>query len=144
MGILSNIGGLGDIAKSVDNIIDGVITNDEERLTLKKELYEIITNYGTAIANIQGEVLKIEAQGSKLQRNWRPIVMLSFAFLVIYEYFISPVCGFPSAGLPEKFWSLLEIGLGGYVIGRSAEKIVSSVTDKVDIIPQRLRRNGKK
>jgi len=27
---------------------------------------------------------------------------------------------------PDKLWSLLQIGVGGYVIGRSAEKIAES------------------
>jgi hypothetical protein len=30
--------------------------------------------------------------------------------------------------LENEFWELLKIGIGGYVVGRSAEKIAKSVT----------------
>lgn len=35
--------------------------------------------------------------------------------------------------LKPEFWELLKLGLGGYVIGRSAEKIANSVTKNVDL-----------
>jgi hypothetical protein len=32
--------------------------------------------------------------------------------------------------LPDKLWNLLTIGVGGYVVGRSAEKIAESYAKK--------------
>jgi hypothetical protein len=29
--------------------------------------------------------------------------------------------------VPERLWSLMQIGIGGYIVGRSAEKIVPQV-----------------
>jgi hypothetical protein len=49
----------------------------------------------------------------------RPITMITFLFLVVMDSF-----GQLSFRLSGNAWLLLQIGLGGYVIGRSGEKIV--------------------
>ena len=61
-----------------------------------------------------------EAGGqSWLQRNWRPLTMLAFLVLVIADSF-----GLLAFRLSAEAWQLLQIGLDGYVVGRSVEKIV--------------------
>jgi hypothetical protein len=75
------------------------------------------------------DIVKAEAQGeSWLQRNWRPILMLTFAGLIVARWF-----GVAAPNLTEseylKLWSIVELGLGGYVIGRSAEKIAPVIAD---------------
>lgn len=59
--------------------------------------------------------------------------MLAFASIVVYNNFIAPAFNLPNSVLQPQFWSLLEIGIGGYVIGRSVEKITDKVTDKIDL-----------
>ena len=60
-----------------------------------------------------------EAGGqSWLQRNWRPLTMLCFLFLVMADSF-----GLLTFRLSAEARGLLQIGLGGYVVGRSVEKI---------------------
>ena len=54
--------------------------------------------------------------------------MLAFGFIVIYVKFIGPLFGLAIPELENEFWELLKIGIGGYVVGRSAEKIAKSVT----------------
>lgn len=65
-----------------------------------------------------------------LQRSWRPLVMLVFAFIVLYSKVIAPLFNLPIAPLEPQFWTLLELGLGGYVIGRSLEKIAKHTNFK--------------
>ncbi|MCG8410659.1 MAG: holin family protein, partial [Bacteroidales bacterium] len=91
----------------------------------------------TELQNAQRDIILAEAKGNWLQRSWRPIVMLSFTFVVLYAYFLQPAF-FPNSvdvknALPSEFWQLLNIGVGGYVIGRSAEKISTNVTKNADI-----------
>ena len=136
--ILSKI--TGSVVESAGNAVDSLITNDEERLTLKARLNEIITDFGKTLVNAQKDVLTTELSGSKLQRNWRPLLMLTFGGIIVYEYFFASVFNLPKSNLPADFWELLKIGLGGYVVGRSAEKITTTLTDKMDIIPRRKRR----
>lgn len=122
-----------DVTQSIGQVIDQVVTNDSERLQAKNELTKIVTNSLTDLAKEQKEVLVTELNGNKLQRNWRPIVMLMFAFIVVYAKFIAPAFGLPNAELEPYFWNLLEIGLGGYVIGRTVEKVAGKVTQNIDL-----------
>ena len=128
-------GGISEAVNSVGSVIDNLTTSDEERAKAKKEITEVISTLSTNIAESQKEVLVTEMQGNWLQKSWRPILMLAFGFIICYRYFLGPTFHLPVADLPVNFWNLLEVGLGGYVIGRSAEKIVTSVTDNMDKLP---------
>jgi len=61
-----------------------------------------------------------------LAATWRPIVMLTFAGLIVARWM-----GWSAPGIGEaevlKLWSIVELGLGGYVIGRTAEKIAPTL-----------------
>ena len=139
MSILTSI--FSDSAKDILNeggkIVDSLTTNTEDKLNAKNELTNIVLTSLNKIQNAQKEIIMSETQGTKLQRSWRPIVMLAFAFIVVYAYFIEPaflsVENPISATLKPEFWELLKLGLGGYVIGRSAEKIAGTVTKNTDI-----------
>ncbi len=79
---------------------------------------------------IQGraQVVTAEAKSeSILARNWRPITMLSFVLLIAAHWL-----GLTSDALTEGevilVLEIVKVGLGGYVIGRSAEKIVREGT----------------
>jgi hypothetical protein len=48
--------------------------------------------------------------------------MLTFLVQVVLD-----TLGIGNLKLPNEAWALLKIGLGGYVIGRSAEKIVPTL-----------------
>lgn len=113
-------GGLKEILGGVDNLI----TSKEER----GQVTALLTEKITSLLSIQANIVKEEMKGNWLQKSWRPLIMLSFGFIIFYHYFLSQVFGLPVIDLPDKFWSLLEIGMGGYVIGRSAEKIIGSVS----------------
>lgn len=64
------------------------------------------------------------------KRNWRPITMLTLLVLVVCDSF--GLLKFRlSNEVPQKardkLWTLLQIGLGGYVVGRTGEKIVEKI-----------------
>jgi hypothetical protein len=56
--------------------------------------------------------------------------MLTFVTLIVARWF-----GWAAPELNEaeylKLWSIVELGLGGYVIGRSVEKIAPAIADAV-------------
>ena len=120
----------GNLGNAIKGILDKVITTDKERLEAQQKIDETLSTYGQSIIESASKVVQTEAQGGKLQRNWRPIIMLMFGFIIIYEYFISSIFNLPKSNLPEQFWYLLELGMGGYVVGRTAEKITNSLTNK--------------
>ena len=59
-------------------------------------------------------------------------MMLTFVFIVANNYILVPYANlfFPSTSLelelPESLFELLKIGVGGYIFGRSGEKMVES------------------
>ena len=127
----------GEVGNMVSGVLDKVITKESDKLNAKNELTAIVMGKLTEVASFQRDVLVTELKGNKLQKNWRPIVMLTFAFIIVCHYFFFPVLGLwyemPVLELPENFWGLLKIGLGGYVIGRSVEKVAGTVTKNVDM-----------
>jgi 1,4-dihydroxy-2-naphthoate octaprenyltransferase len=68
-------------------------------------------------------VIVAEAQsGSWLTRSWRPITMLTFLWLIVSYWYGWHAANLSDALVGELF-TIIKIGLGGYVIGRSGEKI---------------------
>ena len=113
-------------------LVDEVHTSDEERLKLKAKIFEMqsalaskMMDYEARLLEAKTQVITAEAQGASwLQRSWRPITMLTFLFLVVADTF-----GLTEFRLAQEAWVLLQIGLGGYVVGRSAEKVIPKVTE---------------
>lgn len=130
MSILSFVS---SIFKPAAELVDDLVTSKEEKLQLKKEIMKIeneltkkIVEYESQLLESQSSILKAESTGhSWLQRNWRPITMLTFLVLVVFDSF-----GVLKNPLAKEAWLLLQIGLGGYVVGRSAEKIIPGFTKK--------------
>jgi hypothetical protein len=114
--------------ESIGKAIDDNVTNKEERMILKNEAFKIFTEISSKAIEMQGAIIQSEAKGNWLQRSWRPILMLSFGFIIIYSKFISQVFGLTAPDLEPQFWQLLQWGVGGYVIGRSGEKIANNLT----------------
>ena len=121
-----------DTIDSVGNVLDKVITNNGEKSQAKKELTEVVLNSLTRIAEVQGEVIMTEMKGSKLQRNWRPLMMLTFGLILVCKWF-----GWTDSNIEHELeielMSIIKLGLGGYVVGRSVEKVASKVTKNIDM-----------
>lgn len=115
---------IGDIGKVIDNLF----TSEEERINAKNKIIQVLKEKELELQKMQTEIIIAEAKGNWLQRSWRPILMLSFGFIVIYNKFAAPLFGWPIPILEGEFWTLLQIGIGGYVVGRSAEKIADKIT----------------
>lgn len=117
------------VFKQVGDVIDNLFTSDEERIKAKNEIFKVLQEKELELQKMQTEIIVAEAKGNWLQRSWRPILMLSFGFIIIYTKFISQLSTkLITPVLEPEFWNLLEIGIGGYVIGRSAEKIANKVS----------------
>lgn len=76
---------------------------------------------------VRGQAVQAEATGeSWLQRNWRPLTMIWFSILLgTYWFGLTPNNLSQEAVL--SLLGIIKLGLGGYVIGRSAEKITKGI-----------------
>ena len=126
--------GLVDLIKGVFEptmkMIDEVHTSEEERINAKANLLkvqasamEMAFNYEREGLLARASIVEAEAKSEHvITATWRPIVMLTFCALAVGD----ALAILPNPLAPEA-WTLLQLGLGGYVVGRSAEKVVKSI-----------------
>ena len=114
------------IVSAVGEVIDRLTLPAREKKQLETELFRVITECERQRMEAQASVIVEEVRGNWLQRSWLPLVMLTFALIVLMGTFVS----LPILSDNSRFWYLLEIGLGGYVVGRSGEKMVQVLTRK--------------
>lgn len=109
---------------TVASIIDKVIPDPAAAAAAKLQVLELEQRGQLAPMFESVKVIVAEAQAGGITAKWRPLVMLTFTALIVSRWL-----GFSAPGITEaeimKLWSIVEFGLGGYVVGRSGEKIVS-------------------
>ena len=120
----------GGVIKEIGKVIDNLFTTDEERIKAKNEVFKVLQEQQLELQKLQTEIILAEANGNWLQRSWRPVLMLAFGFIVIYVKFIAPLFSLPIPPLENEFWNLLQLGIGGYLVGRSVEKVAKNITIK--------------
>ena len=131
MGILDI---LSPLVGGVGKIIDDVHTSDEERLKAKTALLAIQSDlsksaleYEATIAKEQASIIREEvASGGWLARSWRPLTMLIFVALIVLHWLGATDHNISESEALEVF-GLIKIGLGGYVVARTTEKVLPSV-----------------
>lgn len=131
MGMLSVVSSLFEPAVK---LIDEMHTSGEEKLQAKAVLYKIKADADAKAEEFEMELLQAKAtiitteanSQSFLARNWRPMTMVAFVIAVMSYWF-----GLTPPDLPlsvvDQMFELVKIGIGGYIAGRSGEKIAQSV-----------------
>jgi hypothetical protein len=130
MNILSAVANF--ILPGIFKEVDKAIPDQDLGAKLKASIQTAVLTADAQALQEQAGIVTAEAQGeSWLQRNWRPVTMMVFVFIVANNYVIAPYAQAifdRSVALPTPpdLWALIKIGLGGYVVGRSAEKCVAA------------------
>lgn len=122
------------IFKPITDIVDHLTVSGDQKAAIQLAIVQgqinaaaSATNYEQQLLDAQGKVVLAEANGSGfLQRNWRPITMLTFLVLVVCDSF-----GWLPNKLAPQAWNLLQYGITGYVVGRSAEKIAAPLVPAI-------------
>ena len=114
----------GSVFKDVGKVLDDLFTSDEERINAKNQVFKILQEKELQLQKMQTDIILSESKGNWIQRSWRPILMLAFGFIIIYCKFLALLFSLPVPDLEPEFWNLLQLGIGGYVVGRSGEKIM--------------------
>lgn len=110
-------------------LIDRLVPDPAQKAQAQLALLEMAQKGELTEFAARAEIVKTEAASSHwLAANWRPVLMLVFGGLIVARWF-----GLAAPNLSEaeyiKLWSIVEFGLGGYVVGRSVEKIAGPITD---------------
>ena len=132
--------GIGNLAKDLRSAITGELSSEDKAKIKAKvlELENLAMELNTKTMEYQQNVIIAEAKGgSWLQRNWRPGLMAIFGIIVANNYIIAPYIGLFTnehyklmLDIPPDLWGLLKLGVGGYIVGRSAEKVTEKWKEK--------------
>lgn len=117
------------ISDIVGKVIDHLSVDKTVQEQLRFEVTQALISADSSVIEQQVKVILAEAQGSWLQRNWRPILMLSIVAIVVNNYILFPYANLFGVQavileLPPELFTLMTVGVGGYVAGRSAEKVM--------------------
>lgn len=123
------------LAEAASGIIDQFVDSPEEAAKAKQMLMEeerktltALYEARSSIVESQAGIIESEAESSHwLAANIRPLTLLSFLLIALYAGIFAPIFGAPAPMLgeiPPKAWTVIMIGLGGYIGGRTAEKLI--------------------
>ena len=103
----------GDVIRDGIKVVAGVNMTDSE------------------VSSAAGSIISAENRsGSWLAATWRPLMMVTFLGIIISYWFgyVPPKLLDPTMPpMIAEIFSLIKIGMGGYIGGRTLEKIVSSI-----------------
>ena len=112
-----------NLVSAVGDIVNRLTLPGREKKQLETDILRLLIAVEEKTISEQAAAIREEARGNWLQRSWRPIVMLVFTVIVLAGTFLN----LPILSDTSRFSDLLEIGLGGYIIGRGGEQLVSSL-----------------
>ena len=77
---------IGSIGGKVLDIVDDVVEDKDEANQLKFQIQKQLIENKSNELEAAAKIVLAEAQGSRLQRNWRPLLMVTFFMRLIVEY----------------------------------------------------------
>jgi len=123
------------LAKILFNTIDKAVADKDLAAKLKADLQTQMLQSHSQELTAAARVIEAEAKAGWFASSWRPLLMYVLIFILIWNYVLGPVLLFffkasITIDLPGDVWTLLQIGLGGYVVGRSAESVARTMANK--------------
>lgn len=121
------------VLSPVLEVINKLVPDSDLKTKLQAELSSKLIDLQSLETQKASDVVIAEAKGeSWLQRNWRPISMLFFLVLIgSYWFGLAPVYISSNPDVVTKLFGVFQIGLGGYVVGRSVEKTATTLAPAI-------------
>jgi glutathione S-transferase len=123
------------LAKILFNTVDKAVLDKDQAEKLKAQLNTQLFQSGTEELKAAASIIEAEAKSNWYVAGWRPTLMYVLIFILVWNYILGPICKLfigtvITFELPGDVWTLLQIGLGGYVVGRSGESIARTIVKK--------------
>jgi len=124
------------LGKTIDSVLGRFFEDKDKAAEAAHELRLSMLDHEQTAQRVARDVVVAEAKSEHwITSAWRPIVMLMFAVMIGNNFIIAPYLDAIFGtnvmfDMPEQAWGLLSVGLGGYVVGRSGEKIASKFGNK--------------
>lgn len=117
---------------AISGLLERYIPSAEDKAKVTQALLQIQTDAMLKMAEFQQQLFSTQASvvtaevnsDSWAAKNWRPILMLSFTYIIVHNYVLLPVFHLTPVTIPDRMWDLLELGIGGYIGARTIEKAV--------------------
>ena len=133
--MLPMLSAVAPLAKILFNTIEKSVPDKDLQAKLKADLQTQLLQSSTQELKAAASIVEAEAKAGWFTASWRPLLMYVLIFILIWNYILGPIVKFFFAAaitidLPGDVWTLLQIGLGGYVVGRSGESIAKSLANR--------------
>jgi len=116
----------------VGEVIKRVLPDKDAQVKAQTELNTMLLDGSFKEFEKKADIIIAEAKSEhKITAQWRPITMLTFVAIIANNYILSPylqaIFGWSVAlDIPPDMWDLLKIGIGGYMLSRSGEKVMKA------------------
>ena len=123
------------LLNTVFKTIEKSIPDKDLQEKLKADLNMQLLTSGTEELKASARIVEAEAKAGWFASSWRPLLMYILIGILVLNYIISPIIlalfsKKIGIELPSDVWTCLNIGLGGYVVGRSGESIARTLASK--------------
>ena len=123
------------LAKMLFSTVDKAVADKDLAEKLKSQLNTQLLQSSTQEFKAAAAIVEAEAKANWFAASWRPMLMYVLIFILIWNYIVGPIVKVFTGSvitfeLPSDVWTLLNIGLGGYVVGRSGESIARTLANK--------------
>ena len=133
--MLAALGTIAPLAKMLFSTVDKAIPDKDLAEKLKAQLNTQLLQSSTEELKAAAAIVEAEAKSNWFVSSWRPLLMYVLIFILVWNYIFGTILKIFSGTvitfeLPGDVWTLLNIGLGGYVVGRSGESIARTLASK--------------
>ncbi|MFN9974549.1 MAG: 3TM-type holin, partial [Phycisphaerae bacterium] len=115
------------LAPIVSKVVGNFFPDPQEKAKAEAEAMRQLLAAQSEIQAAASEIVRTEAASQHwLAANWRPLTMLIFVGLIVARWL-----GYSAPNISEGevliLWEIVKVGLGGYVVGRSVEKVAPQI-----------------
>ncbi len=134
--MLQLLGAIGPIAKLIAKTVDKAVPDKDLKEKLTHEINKQLLDTGSREMEAASKIILAEASsGSWLTNSWRPALMWICIIVIFNNFILMPFANIIFGTslileIPDPMWNLLTIGVGGYIAGRSGEKIAQKWKEK--------------
>lgn len=125
---------ISDPISAVAGVVQSIINefpNPEQKAAANQALANMYLNGRLQQMTTQAGIITAEAQSTnRLTSSWRPMLMYLFMAIIANNYIVGPymhaIFGVAVAlPVPPEMWTLIDLAVGGYVAGRTVEKVIT-------------------
>jgi len=130
--MLNLLGAIAPLAKTLLGTIDKAVPDKDLAQKIKAEFNNELLNADMSKFKAAADIVNSEAKSQHwVTATWRPMLMYCLIIIVFNNYILMPYIKYffgveITLDIPQDLWTLLQIGLGGYVVGRSGETIAKN------------------